>query len=156
MKTTFASIQPRSGRGFTLIELLVVIVIIAILAAVAVPVTTSVMKKANEVRTKAVLKDLQVAIGHFRTEYNRFPVSISGASGGADVDPIVTNDSNTLITTLMAMTDPNAPSSGGANLNPRGIKFIDLQIAKNGQSFGPEGSVTPAAIRPASRMFGAA
>jgi len=135
MKTTFASIQPRSSRGFTLVELLVVIVIIAILAAVAVPVTTSVMKKANEVRTKAVLKDLQVAIGHFRTEYNRFPVSLTGASGGADIDPIVTNDSNTLITTLMAMTDPNA-SSGGQNLNPRGIKFIDLQIAKNGQSFG--------------------
>ncbi|MES2598436.1 MAG: type II secretion system protein [Verrucomicrobiota bacterium] len=133
MKTTFASVHRPARRGFTLVELLVVIVIIAILASLAVPVTTIVMTKANEVRTKAVLKDLQVAIGHFRTEYNRFPVDLTGSSGGDDIDPIITNDSNPLVSVLMAMIDPN---SGGPNLNPRGIKFIDLQIAKNGQSFG--------------------
>ncbi len=134
MKTTFASIQRPSGRGFTLVELLVVIVIIAILASLAVPVTNAVMVRANEVRTKAVMKDIQVAIGHYRTEYNRFPVDLSGsASGGDDIDPIITDDTNTLISVLMAMVDPN---SGGTNMNSRGIKFIDLAIAKNGQSFG--------------------
>ena len=132
MKTTFASIR-LSKRGFTLVELLVVIVIIAILASLAVPVTNKVMEMANTTRTKAVMKDLQVAIGHFRTEYNRFPVDLTGTSGGDDIDPIITDDTTPLISVLMAMTDPNA---GGPNLNPRGIKFIDLAIAKNGQSFG--------------------
>ncbi len=132
MKTTFHSTKGLR-QGFTLVELLVVIVIIAILASLAVPVTNKVMQMANNTRTKAVMKDLQVAIGHFRTEYNRFPVDLTGTTGGDDIDPIITNDSNNLISVLMAMVDPNA---GSPNLNPRGIKFIDLAIAKNNSSFG--------------------
>lgn len=133
MKTTSAFI-PQTRRGFTLVELLVVIVIIAILASLAVPVTNKVMNMANATRTKAVMKDLQVAIGHFRTEYNRFPIDMSGSSGasGADHDPILTNGTNNIINVLMAMTNPSDPT----NMNPRGIKFIDLQLAKNNNSFG--------------------
>lgn len=131
MKTKSAFIQ-QAGRGFTLVELLVVIVIIAILASLAVPVTNKVMQMANTTRTKAVMKDLQVAVGHYRTEYNRFPVDLSGSSGGDDIDPILTDGTTNFVNVLMAMTDPSDPS----NMNPRGIKFIDLQIAKNGASFG--------------------
>lgn len=131
MKTTSTFIHP-ARRGFTLVELLVVIVIIAILASLAVPVTNKVMQMANTTRIKAVMKDLQVAVGHYRTEYNRFPVDLSGSTGGDDIDPILTNGTTNFINVLMAMTNPSDPS----NMNPRGIKFIDLQIAKNGSSFG--------------------
>ena len=78
MKTTFAPTRP-SKRGFTLVELLVVIVIIAILASLAVPVTNKVMEMANNMRIKSVMKDLQVSIGHFRTEYNRFPADLTAS-----------------------------------------------------------------------------
>ena len=118
--------------GFTLVELLVVITIIAILASLAVPVTNKVMEMANTMRIKATMKDIQVAIGHYRTEYNRFPVDLSGASGGEDIDPILTDGSNSIITVLMAGAGLD-PSTG---MNKRGIKFIDLPIAKNGASFG--------------------
>ena len=136
MKTSFLFIRP-TRRGFTLVELLVVIVIIAILASLAVPVTNKVMELANTTRTKAIMKDLAVAIGHFRTEYNRLPVDLSGASGGEDIDPIPTDDTTDIISVLMAMSDPNSGGGGGGpNLNPRGIKFIDLPLARNGTSFG--------------------
>lgn len=118
--------------GFTLVELLVVIVIIAILASLAVPVTNKVMENANKLRIKATMKDLQVAIGHYRTEYNRFPVDMTGSTGGEDIDPIPTDGSNSIITTLMA-----AGAAGDtSNMNRRNIKFIDLPYAKNGSSFG--------------------
>lgn len=119
-------------RGFTLVELLVVIVIIAILASLAVPVTNAVMRNAQTLQLKSTMKDLQVAIGHYRTEYNRFPVDMTGSTGGDDIDPVITNGSNDFVNVLMAMTDPSA----SPNLNRRNIKFIDLPFAKNGQSFG--------------------
>ena len=118
--------------GFTLVELLVVIVIIAILASLAVPVTNKVMENANKLRIKATMKDIQVAIGNYRTEYNRFPMDLSGSTSGDDIDPIPTDGSNSIITTLMAAggADANDP------MNRRKIKFVDLPYAKNGASFG--------------------
>jgi prepilin-type N-terminal cleavage/methylation domain-containing protein len=122
----------RFQRAFTLVELLVVIVIIAILAALAVPVTNKVMQNAYTVQIKATMKDIQVAIGHYRTEYNRFPINMAGSTSGNDMDPIITNGSNQFVNILMGMTNP----SESPNLNIRKLKFIDLPFAKNGQSFG--------------------
>jgi prepilin-type N-terminal cleavage/methylation domain-containing protein len=131
MKTQHPSSR-LAQAGFTLVELLVVIVIIAILASLAVPVTNKVMENANKLRIKATMKDLQVAIGHYRTEYNRFPVDLTGSTGGEDIDPIPTDGSNSIITTLMAASSGDSNS----NMNRRNIKFIDLPYAKNGSSFG--------------------
>jgi prepilin-type N-terminal cleavage/methylation domain-containing protein len=130
------NVHPSSARptrqGFTLIELLVVIVIIAILASLAVPVTSIVMRKTNELRTKATMKDLVVAINNYRTEYNRFPIDPAQAGGGdADMAPFYTDGTTDIINILMASMD--AESAGSNNLNPRQIKFIDLPYAKNNQ-----------------------
>jgi len=120
-------------RGFTLIELLVVIVIIAILVSLAVPVTNIVMKKAQELKIKTVLKDIQVAIGHYRTEYNRFPIDPeSGGTGGdSDIEPFLTDGTvQPMINILMSNVDT---SGGSTNMNPRQIKFLDLPFARNNQ-----------------------
>ncbi len=132
MKSRFRSRLHRAA-GFTLIELLVVIVIIAILASLAVPVYNTVMLKVQTLKIKATMKDLQVAIGNYRTEYNRYPVDMTqfgGGGGDADIEPIFTNDANDLIMNLMALNDPATEP----NLNKRQIKFIDLPLAKNGLS----------------------
>jgi len=117
-------------RGFTLIELLVVIVIIAILASLAIPATNLVMRKANELKIKTTMKDIEVAVGHYRTEYNRFPINPDDAgSGDTDLEPFLTDGtSQPMINILMNNVDT---SGGSTNMNPRGIKFLDLPMAKN-------------------------
>ncbi len=122
--------SPRHQRGFTLVELLVVIVIIAILASLAIPVANVVMDRANRLRVTATMKSVQVAVGHYRTEYNRFPIdpTQSATSGDADMPPFLTDGTVDTINILMAQTDPAA----SPNLNSRQIKFVDLPFAKNG------------------------
>lgn len=103
--------------AFTLIELLVVITIIGVLAAIAFPVTTAVLDKARKLKTRAVLKDLQVAIKAYQTEYNRYPSSSSSDATELTNGQIV----NILLGTTVG------------NFNTRGIQFIDLPMAKNGR-----------------------
>lgn len=129
-------------QGFTLIELLVVIVIIAILVSLAVPTTNIVMRKAQELKIKATMKDIQVAIGHYRTEYNRFPINPDDAtSGDQDIEPFLTD--GTLQPTINILMSNVETGGGTTNMNPRQIKFLDLPTAKNNQ-FGiidPSGGV---------------
>ncbi|MBB5039789.1 hypothetical protein [Prosthecobacter dejongeii] len=67
-------------------------------------------------QTKGMMKVTSVAIGHFRTEYNTFPISsksedkdVSLRSGGPLLAALMGNDKS---------------------LNPRGIQFVDLPFAK--------------------------
>lgn len=117
-------------RGFTLIELLVVIVIIAILVSLAVPAYNIVMLKAQTLKIKATLKDIQVAVGHYRTEYNRFPVDPNSVAGGeSDIEPFLTDGTtHPTINILMANVDTSGAST---NMNPKQIKFLDLPFARN-------------------------
>ena len=63
------------------------------------------------------MKDLQVSMGHFKTEYLRPPVP-----------PSETQFLRTDGVLLQALLGQDKES------NPRGIKFIDLPIARDGQS----------------------
>lgn len=103
--------------AFTLIELLVVITIIAVLAAMAFPVTTAVLERARKVQTRAVIKDLQVAIKAYQTEYNRYPSSSTSDATELTDGQIV----NILLGTRID------------NFNTREITFIDLPMAKSGR-----------------------
>ncbi len=111
----------RNSAAFTLIELLVVISIIAVLASMAFPVVTGVMEKARKVRTLAMIKDLQVAIKGYQTEYNRYPVETFQSDS-----EIRTEEGNTLIPILLG-------SDNQTTMNGRDITFIDLPMAKNGR-----------------------
>lgn len=110
----------RNSSAFTLIEMLVVITIIGILASIAFPVTTAVMEKARRVKALAVIKDLQVGIKGYLTEYNHYP------SETTDNDEKVETSSGSLIPVLLG-------SESEATLNGRGIKFVDLPIGRNGK-----------------------
>lgn len=121
MKPPFRSPTAASRSGFTLIELLVVIGIIAVLASLAFPVTQSVLNRAYKLKAQATVKDIQVAINSYVTEYNRLPQQ------GNSETPIMTDQSSNLVSVLMGEN-----SSGGQNsLNPRGIVFLNVNMAKN-------------------------
>lgn len=113
------SAQRSRCSGFTLIELLVVIGIIAILASLAFPVTQAVLQRAYKLKAQAMVKDLQVAINNYITEYNRLP-----QQGQAEV-PTPTDQSSQLISILMG------EATGQNSLNPRGIVFLNANMAKN-------------------------
>lgn len=135
-------IKPRSSflvrSGFTLIELLVVITIIAILASLVISQANKMISDGRKLQVQTVLKDLRVAITSYQVEYNRYPVSnsiLSAASGGADIQPVPTDENSGMIgalTTLISNSNNNG-GGGATNLNPKDIKFIDLPIARNGK-----------------------
>jgi len=113
----------RRNSAFTLIELLVVITIIGVLAGMAFPVVTGVMERARKVKCLSTIKDLNVAINAYRTEYNHYP------SEQKQEDEIRTNAASKLIQVLLAAESQQKQDG----LNPRGVKFIDLPPAKNGR-----------------------
>ena len=120
MKPSISLSSKRTRRsGFTLIELLVVIGIIAILASLAFPVTQAVLQRAYKLKAQAMVKDIQVAISNYVTEYNRLPQQ------GQSETPTPTDQSSQLISILMAET------TGQNSLNPRGIVFLNANMAKN-------------------------
>ncbi len=112
---------PKHRQAFTLIELLVVITIIGILASIAFPVVGSVMERARKVRTLAVIKELQVAIKGYQTEYNRYPSETTGSDSNTK-----TSAGDPLIAILYA-------SESQTKMNGRGIKYLELPMAKNGK-----------------------
>ena len=135
-------LKPRSNfstrPGFTLIELLVVITIIAVLAGLVTAQASKMMENGRRLQVQTVLKDLRLAIASYQVDYNRWPVNsslLSAASSGQDVQALPTDENSGIVGALTTLTS-SAPAGGGGgavNLNPKGIKFIDLPIARNGK-----------------------
>lgn len=140
-------IKPRSNSfkrpGFTLIELLVVITIIGVLASLVISQANKLMADGRKLQVQTVLKDLRVAITSYQVDYNRWPVNpslLSAASSGQDVPALPTDENSGIVGALTTLTTASSGGSGGSgggsgsvNLNPKGIKFIDLPIARNGK-----------------------
>ena len=61
---------PGPRPGFTLVELLVVMTIIAILFALTAAAVTKAMAKANEVKTRNDISQLQSGVQAFKTDFN--------------------------------------------------------------------------------------
>lgn len=72
-------------------------------------------------KTKAVMQDVKVAVGHFRTEYNDFP--FLGLPKQQEGDVKVESRGRWLSALL----------GKDAGINLRGIKFVDLPAAKDGK-----------------------
>lgn len=128
--------KSRHRHGFTLIELLVVVTIIAILAGLVMSQANKIMEDTRKLQTQTVLKDLRLAIGNYQVDYNRYPVKpslLSSASGGQDIQAVQTDENSGIVDALMSaqQSSSGAGGSGATNLNPRGIKYIDLPVAKN-------------------------
>jgi len=137
-------LKPRSNfstrPGFTLIELLVVITIIAVLAGLVISQANKLMADGRKLQVQVVLKDLRSAITSYQVDYNRWPVNpslLSAASSGQDVQALPTDENSGIVGALTTLTSSSSGAAGGGggsvNLNPKGIKFIDLPIAKNGK-----------------------
>lgn len=137
-------IKPRSNfstrPGFTLIELLVVITIIAVLAGLVISQANRLMSDGRKLQVQVVLKDMRSAITSYQVDYNRWPVNpslLSAASSGADIPALPTDENSGIVGALTTLTTSAAggagSGSGTVNLNPKGIKFIDLPIARNGK-----------------------
>jgi prepilin-type N-terminal cleavage/methylation domain-containing protein len=118
-------------EAFTLIELLVVITIIAILAGLVISQAPRIMRESRELEVRNVITGLKTGIANYQVEYNRFPIPADSASGDEDAQAILTDDSNTLVDTLMGDSAQSSDSEPNP-LNPKGIQFCDFRIAKNG------------------------
>lgn len=141
-----------SRHGFTLVELLVVVTIIGILAGLVISQAPKLMQQSRELEVRNVIVALQTGIRNYQTEYNRFPLdpSQTSSSGDEDAPAILTNQSTSLIDTLMgpAASQGGSGSSGSgsgsstANLNPKGIEFTSFKVAKGGRN-GLVGTQSP-------------
>jgi hypothetical protein len=76
-------------------------------------------RKEKKLRPLTVLKDIQLTITSYETEYQHFPIPVSDRNG-----PDVTlRTRGPMLTALLG--------SEATPLNPKGIKFIDMPMAKD-------------------------
>ncbi len=88
--------------------------IIGVMVGLAVPAARGVMKKADAVRTKATLKDIEMAVKNYQVEFNRYP----GGEGEIEC-------AGSLLRVLLGV---NADG-----LNPRQIIFMEPPMARGGK-----------------------
>lgn len=96
-------------------------VLLVILDLVSFCLQSTVMVRTRKLREPSLVKDLEIAIKSFKTEYNHFPSSETGAPG---TDLAADSTSGRMMGALL-----------GDDLreNPKGLVFIEPPIAKEGK-----------------------
>lgn len=135
-----SALRPLSS-GFTLIELLVVIVIIAILAGLLFPAFNGAQNQAKKVQAKNDLTQIVTAVNAFYTEYGRYPVNTTSSTTDAYFGTGTTPSGATSYANNDVLIDVLSNNTGNTNnsttvaaLNPRGIVFLNVPVAKNSAS----------------------
>jgi prepilin-type N-terminal cleavage/methylation domain-containing protein len=82
-----ASPSLRRSAAFTLVELLVVISIIAILAGLLLPTLAAVKRKAQVNSARMDIKNLELAISQYESDYSRLPANTGTPPGGPHLRP---------------------------------------------------------------------
>ncbi len=133
-------------KHFTLTELLMAIAIIVILAALAIPTSISAIKKAENAKAVSEMNTLMEALKNYETTYGAIPVKqLLGAIGQDDEVPRAEDnasdtaqESDTYTTLIQVLQGENKEISS-KKLNPRKIKFLDVQENTEGVYLDPWG-----------------
>lgn len=93
----------KSEAGFTLVELLIVLMVLGILATIAIPRFADMKGKANLVKAKTELKQVQTALELYYAENSAYPAD--DAAFKAALDDYVLNDDLTDYAFTYTITD---------------------------------------------------
>jgi prepilin-type N-terminal cleavage/methylation domain-containing protein len=143
------TIHQRARNAFTLIELLVVIIMIAILAGLLFPALIGTQNQAKKMQAKNDLTQIVSAVNAFYTEYGKYPVNVPSSNttdayfgtGTTPSGETSYGNNDVLIDVLSNNTGSTNNSTTVTTLNPRGIVFLNVPIAKNMTS--PKSGVIP-------------
>jgi prepilin-type N-terminal cleavage/methylation domain-containing protein len=122
-----ANQRRRLTSGFTLVELTAVILIIATLAALVLTAASSMYERAKRTQIKNDLTQLVTAINAFYTEYGQYPVAAQTGADSLDYPTSQTDANNAAVMDVLRVPDPTTPPA----LNPRGIVFLNVPVAKS-------------------------
>lgn len=132
-------------KHFTLTELLMAIGIIVILAALAIPTSISAIKKAERTKAQSEMTTLLEALKNYETTYGVIPVKqLLGANNDGEVPRAKNEDNETAqesdtYTKLIKILQGENMELSGKKLNPRKIKFLDVQENTEGAYLDPWG-----------------
>lgn len=126
-------------KHFTLTELLMAIGIITILASIAIPTSISAIRKAERTKAQAEMTTLLDALKNYETTYGILPVKqLLGNNNDGEVPRNVNSDVDTdTYSSLIKILQGQKVELSGKTLNPRKIKFLDVQGNTEGVYFDP-------------------
>jgi len=147
MMNSTSSLKNNRYSGFTLIELLVVIAIIAILAAMLLPALATAKRKAQELKCKSNLKQIDVALFMYLSDYGT--IARDAVNTGNWIPSLASVQVGVLTVNYCPLAGTNGPGFGvaqgtaatawvGNNLSPTNSGSYFL----NGWIYSADGAVT--------------